>query len=148
MKSFFLILILITLSFISVAQQIKETEVPENVRDVASAQTSSQPITMWVLDKKRGKYIASIISNTAVKGIEISLDGNWIETTEAILPPNLPAPVLRVAKDTFAGYELDNFFLITAPGRAPHYLVDASSDEEDLTITIDPSGKILKKEQR
>ena len=148
MKLFSLILILVTLSLISVAQQIKEIEVPANIREVASAQTSSQPVTMWVLDKKRGKYIASIISNTAVKGIEISLDGKWIETTEAILPLNLPGPVMKVAKDAFPGYELDNFFLITAPGKAPHYTVDASSDDEDLTLMIDPNGKILKKEQR
>lgn len=103
---------------------------------------------MWVLDKKRGKYVASLISNTSMKGVEISLDGKWIETTEAILPTNLPAPVMKVAKDNCPGYELDNFFLITAPGKAPHYSVDASSDEEDITLSIDPTGKILKKEQR
>ena len=41
-----------------------------------------------------------------------------------------------------------NFFYVTAPGKSPHYTVDASSDDEDLTLTIDPSGKILEKEQR
>lgn len=148
MKSFSLFLILIAISFISVAQQIKEGEVPANVRDVAISQTNSQPVTMWVLDKKRGKYIATIISNTSAKGIEISLDGKWIETTEAILPPNLPSPVMKAARDSYPDYDLDNFFLVTAPGKAPHYTVDASSDDEDLTLTIDPNGKILKKEQR
>lgn len=148
MKSFSLILILVTISFFSAAQQIKEAEVPANVREVASTQTNSQPVTMWVLDKKRGKYIASLISNTSVKGIEISLDGKWIETTEAVLPPNVPSPVMAAARNGFPNYELDNFFLITAPGKSPQYSVDASSDDEDLTLTIDPNGKILKKEQR
>ena len=148
MKILSLVLVLSAFSLTSKAQQIKESEVPANVRAVASAQTNSQPVTMWVLDKKRGKYVASLISNTSMKGVEISLDGKWIETTEAILPTNLPAPVMKVAKDNCPGYELDNFFLITAPGKAPHYSVDASSDEEDLTLSIDPTGKILKKEQR
>ena len=148
MKLLPLILVLVTLSFTSLAQQIKENEVPANVREVASAQTNSHPVTMWVLDKKRGKYVASLISDTSMKGVEISLDGKWIETTEAILPSNVPAPVMRVAKDNFPDYELDNFFLITAPGKASHYSVDASSDDEDLTLTIDLTGKILKKEQR
>jgi hypothetical protein len=137
-----------TISFVCGAQQIKESEVPANVKAVASKQNKSQPVTMWVLDKKRGKYIASIISNTAAKGIEISLDGKWIETTEAVLPASLPASVMKAARDGFPNYELDNFFYVTAPDKTPYYTVDASSDDEDLTLTIDPSGKILKKEQR
>lgn len=148
MKSFPLVLVLLTLSFFSEAQQIKESEVPADVRAVASRQTNSQPVTMWVLDKKRGKYIATLISNTAVKGIEISLDGKWIETTEGVLLANVPAPVMKAAKDGFSGYELDNFFCVTAPGKSPHYTIDASSDHEDLTLTIDQNGKILEKEVR
>lgn len=148
MKSFSLFLILVAISFISVAQQIQESEVPANVRDVATAQTNNHPVTMWVLDKKRGKYIASIISNTSAKGIEISLDGKWIETTAAVLPANLPSPVMKAAREGFPGYELDNFFYVTAPGKAPYYTIDASSDDEDLTLTVDPNGKVLKKEQR
>jgi hypothetical protein len=148
MKSFPLFLILITVSFFSFAQQIKESEVPADVKAVASKQTNSQPVTMWVLDKKRSKYIATLISNTAVKGIEISLDGQWIETTEGVLPTNLPASVIKAAKEEFPGYELDNFFYVTAPGKSPYYTIDASSDDEDLTLTIGQNGKILEKEVR
>lgn len=148
MKSVPLVLILVALSFCSAAQQIKESEVPADVKTVASRQADGQPVTMWVLDKKRGKYIASIVSNTAVKGIEISLEGKWIETTEGVLPTRLPEPVMKAAKDGFPGYELDNFFYITSPDKAPFYTIDASSDDEDLTLSIDESGKVLKKEQR
>jgi hypothetical protein len=148
MKSFPLFLILLTVSFFSFAQQIKESEVPANVKAVASKQTDSQPVTMWVLDKKRSKYIATLISNTAVKGIEISLDGKWMETTEGVLPSNLPPSVMKAAKEGFPGYEIDNFFYVTAPDKSPYYTIDASSDDEDLTLTIDQNGKILEKEQR
>ena len=148
MKSFPLFLILLTVSFFSSAQQIKENEVPPDVKAVAFEQTNSQPVTMWVLDKKRSKYIATLISNTAVKGIEISLDGKWIETTEGVFPTNLPASVMKAAKEGFPGYELDNFFYVTAPGKSPYYTIDASSNDEDLTLTIDQNGKILEKEQR
>ena len=67
------------------AQQIKEAEVPANVKTVAAKQSNGQPVTMWVLDKKRGKYIASVISTTAVAGIEISLDGKWIDCQRQVL---------------------------------------------------------------
>ncbi len=142
------VLFFLTLSFTCAAQQIKETEVPANVKAVALKQTNNRPVTMWVLDKKRGKYIASVISNTAVMGIEISLDGKWIETTEGVLPGKMPAAVMKTANEGFPGYELDNFFYVTAPNISPYYTVDASSDDEDLTLSIDSNGKILEKKQR
>ena len=142
------ILFLFTLSFACVAQQINESEVPANVKTVALKQSNDQAITMWVLDKKRNKYIASVISNTAVLGIEISLDGKWIETTAGVLPEKMPAAVMKSVKESFPGYDLSNFFHITSPNKSPYYSVDASSDDEDLTLSLDPSGKILEKEQQ
>jgi hypothetical protein len=148
MKIIPVLLLLLTFSLTCAAQQLKEGEVPANVRAVASKQNSNQPITMWVLDKKRGKYIATVISNTAVRGIEISLNGNWLETTEGVAPVNLPGPVMKAASEGFPGYELDNFFYYTSPDKAPYYSIDASSDDEDLTLSIDADGKILQKKVR
>lgn len=141
------ILFFLTLSFACAAQQLKEAEVPPNVSAIAQKQSNNHPITMWVLDKKRSKYIATVISNTTMLGIEISLDGKWIETTTAVLPDKMPAPVMTALKD-YSKYELDNFFYITSPDKSSYYTVDASSDDEDLTISVDPAGKILKKVQR
>jgi hypothetical protein len=143
-----LFLFFITICSVCAAQQIKETDVPAGVKTVALKQSNNQPITMWVLDKKRGKSVASVISNTAVQGIEITLDGKWIETTSGVRPDNMPAAVLKTAQEGFQGYELDNYFYITAPDKSPYYTVDASSDDEDLTLSIDPNGKILEKKQR
>lgn len=148
MKTISILVLLLSLSLACAAQQIKETEVPANVKAVAAKQNSDQPITMWVLDKKRGKYVASMFSNTAVRGIEISLDGKWLETTEGVLPDNVPAVVMKAAKEGFSDYELSNFFYITAPDKAPYYSIDASSDDKDLTLSIDKDGIILEKETR
>ena len=143
-----LVFLLIAVCSVCRAQQLKDAEVPANVKAVAAKQSNGQPITMWVLDKKRGKYIASIVSTTTVAGIEISLDGKWIETTAGVAPNKMPAAVMQAASDGFPGYELDNFFYVTSGDKSPYYSVDASSDDEDLTLTIDPNGKILKKETR
>ena len=148
MKTFFLILLALTLSFFTSAQQIKDSEVPANVKAVALKQANSQPVTMWVLDKKRGKYIASVISRTTFKGIEISLDGKWIETTEGLQASNVPGPVIKAAVDGFPSFELSNFFYITSPDKSAYYAIDASSDEEDLRLSIDPNGNVLEKKQR
>jgi len=143
-----ILLFALVLAFSSAAQQIKESDVPANVKVLALKQSSNEPITMWVLDKKRNKYIATVVSTTAVMGIEISLDGNWIETTAGVFPDKMPAPVMKAAADGFPGYELDNYFYITTPDKSPYYIVDASSDDEGLTLSIDPKGKILEKKQR
>ena len=143
-----LVIFFMVLCSVCTAQQIKEAEVPANVKAVAVKQSNNQPISMWVLDKKRGKYIASIVTSTAVQGIEVSLDGKWIKTTSGVHPNKMPAAVMKTASESFPGYELDNFFYVTAPDKAPYYNVDASSDDEDLTLTVDPNGKILEKEQR
>ena len=117
MKSISPILFFLILSSMCLAQQIKESEVPASVKSVALKQNNNQPITMWVLDKNRNKYVASFISNTAVRGIEISLDGKWLETTEGVFPDKMPAAVMKTAKDGFPGYELDNFFLCYSAGQ-------------------------------
>lgn len=130
------------------AQVVKESEVPSNVRATALQQNKNEAVSSWVLDKKRGKYVATTISTTAMRGIEVSLDGKWIQTTEAVLPQNMPAAVMSSARKAYTDYELDNFFYVTEPDKRPYYSIDASSDEEDLTLTIDPSGKILEKKSR
>jgi hypothetical protein len=143
-----ILLFALVLSFPSAAQQIKESDVPSNVKAVALKQSNNQPITMWVLDKKRNKYVATVVSTTAVMGIEVSLEGNWIETTAGVFPDKMPAPVMKAAVESFPGYELDNYFYITTPDKSPYYTVDASSDDEDLMLSIDSNGKILEKKQR
>jgi hypothetical protein len=89
-----------------------------------------------------------VVSNTAMLGIEIGLDGKWIETTQAVFPEKMPAAVMKGAKDGFPGYELSNFFYITTPDNSAYYTINASSDDEDLTLSIEPGGKILEKKQR
>jgi len=76
MKTIPVLLVLLVLSIACAAQQVKESEVPANVKAVASKQSNNQPVTMWVLDKKRNKYVASVITQTAVQGIELDLTEN------------------------------------------------------------------------
>ena len=143
-----ILLFFVTICSVCAAQQIKESDVPANVKELALKQSSNEPITMWVLDKERNKYLATVVSTTAVMAIEISVDGKWIETTTAVFPDKMPAPVMKAATDGFPGYELDNYFYVTTPDKSPYYIVDASSDDEGLTLSIDPKGKILEKKQR
>jgi len=145
---FCFVIALVTTSHSTLAQIVKEGDVPHNVRATAVKQNKNEPVSSWVLDKNRERYVATTISVTAMRGIEISLEGDWLQTTEGVLPQKMPAAVMASAKKSCPEFELDNFFYVTAPGAPPFYSVDASSEDEDFTLSIDPAGKILEKESR
>lgn len=131
------------------AQQIKEAEVPANIRTVVTQQSDKQPVTLWVLDKKRKKYIASIIRVPVLRNIEVSLDGKWLCTTDALTSDQFPLVVMQTVRESFLdkGYEGSNYIYIQEPG-SKRYAVDLSSDDEDLHVVLDPAGKVLSKEAR
>ncbi|MEJ1237190.1 hypothetical protein WBG78_03615 [Chryseolinea sp. T2] len=127
-------------------QVVKDADVPAVVKATAIKQNKNEAVQSWVLDKNRGKYIATTLHANVLRGIEISFDGKWLQTTESILPQNMPSAVIGAAKKEYPEHELSNLFYITQPDKASYYTIDASSDDEDVTLTIDPSGKILEKE--
>lgn len=145
MKIFSLVVLLVITTFCH-AQVVKEAEVPAHVKATALKQNKNTPVQSWVLDKNRGKYIATTLTANALRGIEISLDGKWLQTTESILPQNMPQTVMNAAKKAYPKHEFSNLFYVTQPDKASYYTVDASSDDEDVTLTIDPTGKILETE--
>ena len=127
-------------------QVVKDADVPAVVKATALKQNKNEAVQSWVLDKNRGKYIATTLRSNTLRGIEVSFDGKWLQTTESILPHNMPPVVMNAAKSACPAHELSNLFYITQPEKAAYYTIDASSDDEDVTLTIDPSGKILEKE--
>jgi hypothetical protein len=70
-------------------------------------QNDKQPVTLWVLDKNRKKYIASVIRVPVLRNIEVSLGGKWLRTTDALSPDKLPASVMKTVRTDFLdkGYE-------------------------------------------
>ena len=149
MKYICSLFLLCCISSTAFAQQVKETEVPANIRAVVTQQSDKQPITLWVLDKNRKKYIASIIRVPVLRNIEVSLDGKWLRTTDAVSPDQFPPVVMRSVHENFLdkGYEGSNYIFIQEPS-SKRYAVDVSSDDEDLHVVLDPSGKVLSKEAR
>lgn len=149
MKYIFSFLLLLHIGAAVCAQQVKEGEVPVNIRTVVAQQNDKQPVTLWVLDKNRKKYIASIIHVPVLRNIEVSLDGKWLRTTDALSPDKFPAAVIQTLRADFLnkGYEGSNYVFIQEPA-SKRYAVDLSSDDEDLHLVLDPSGKVLSKEAR
>ena len=149
MKYIFSLLLLLHIGAAACAQQVKEADVPANIRTVAAQQSDKQPITLWVLDKNRKKYIASIIRVPVLRNIEVSLDEKWLRTTDALSPDKFPTVVMNTVRTNFLdkGYDGSNYIFIQEPA-SKRYAVDLSSDDEDLHVVLDSSGKVLSKEAR
>jgi hypothetical protein len=149
MKYIYSFLLLLHIGAAAYAQQVKEAEVPANIRTVVAQQNDKEPVTLWVLDKNRKKYIASVIRVPVLRNIEVSLGGKWLRTTDALSPDKLPASVMKTVRTDFLdkGYEGSNYIFIQEPA-GKRYAVDLSSDDDDLHLVLDPSGKVLSKEAR
>jgi hypothetical protein len=129
------------------AQKVDEKDVPGAIVSLAKSKSKGQQVTMWVRDKNRGKYIATILNDKAPLVIEISMKEEWLVTNHLMLETGLPLAALKMLKETYLskGYEASNFVFVEEPGRS-YYQVDVSSEDEDLGITFDATGKILEKE--
>jgi hypothetical protein len=131
------------------AQKVDEKDVPAAIISLAKSRSNGQHVMMWVRDKNRGKYIATILNDKAPLMIEINMKGEWLATSHLMLETSFPSAALKTLKETYLdkGYDASNFVFVEEPGRL-YYQVDVSSKDEDLDITFDVYGKILTKEVR
>jgi hypothetical protein len=149
MKKSIVIIIVMLLNAACFAQQIKDSEVPAGIKSTALSKFPTGSTPFWVLDQNRKKYIASVLNPpTLMRMVEVGFDGKWLGTTDGVLPEKLPAGVSNTLRKNYLdnGYEASNYFYTQEPGVSPYYLIEVSNDDESLELTLDASGKILKKE--
>ena len=147
MKRLIFLLVAVLTTALCNAQVVKESQVPANVKAVANTKLEGLKVGSWVLDKNRGYYVGTATSKDIFKMVTISLDGKWIETNQALQPGQVPAAIMASLKKNYLskGYEGSNYVFVTDT-KGKYYMADMSSDDEDLEITLDTNGKILKKE--
>lgn len=143
------LLLLLLLHHLSNAQKVAEKEVPANIVLAAKARAGGSPVTMWVRDQNRNKYIATVISPRQFMLIEVSMKGQWLGTQNALKEADFPAVPMKTIREKYLnkGYEASNYVFIEEPGRT-YYTVDVSSDDEDLAVELDGNGRILEAKAR
>jgi len=148
MKKLLLTAVIIGVCTIIRAQQIKDSEVPANVRSLAALKLPTAANPLWALDKNRKWYTASVMNTTIMRVVEVSVDGKWLGTTDGVPPHKMPAAVMTTLKSEYLenGYEAFRYFFVDKPGFDPCYLVDISFEDEDLRLTFSPAGEVLKQE--
>ena len=152
-KIIFVLLCFVSISPAAQAQAIDEKGVPANIRSVAEDHLGEDPVSLWVLDRNRDKYVATVLIETRFRTVEISLSGKWIATTDA-LPE---AKVLQVVKQTIQekyatrGFEISNIsnyqFVRDSSGTS-FYSAEMTSDDQDLYVTFNSKGQVLREEER
>lgn len=143
------LLLLLLLQHLSHAQKVAEKDVPANIALAVKARSGGSPVTMWVRDQNRGKYIATVISPAAFKLIEVDMKGQWLGTQSALQEVDFPAAPMKTIREKYLskGYEGSNYVFVEEPGRT-YYTVDVSSEDEDLEVELDASGRILEAKAR
>lgn len=136
-------------SQVALAQKVDEKTVPTSIRTAASKHLDGNVVSFWVLDKSRNKYVATVLTKTLFRTVEVSLAGKWIATTDALLESRLPPQVLKSLQDKYVskGYESSNFQFIR-DDTGTYYSAEVSSDDRDLFIILSENGQVLSEEER
>lgn len=132
----------------SVAQQVKEKDVPAGIIATAKSKGGNRSITMWVYDSRDKKYVASIFEGK-IQVIEVSTDNKWLATTTAMQEKDFPANIMKTLNDQFVskGFELSNFAFIEEPSTS-FYVVEVDSEDEGFDLRISKAGEIIRKEAK
>lgn len=129
------------------AQQLKENDVPPNVKAVVRAHNKGEKVSVWIKDGTRGTYVATSISESYLATVETSLKGDWIRTTTALEPASLPLAVMATLRTTYLnkGYEGSNYVQVEEPNQVLYYAMEVTSEDETLELRINPKGRIVSK---
>src|SRR5690606_3638807 len=123
-------------------QKVEEKSVPADIRSVAKAQLDGHAVGLWVLDKARDKYVASVLNETLFRTVEISLSGKWLATTDALQENKVPTAVMKAIQEKYMakGFEASNYQFVRDSKAGLFYSVELTSDERDLYLTLSEKG--------
>lgn len=132
------------------AQTVDEKEVPSNVRSVVAEHIAGHPVSLWVKDKNRDKYVATVLSENMLRIVEVSMSGKWIATTDGLMESKVPSVVMKTIQEKYVskGYEASNFQFVRESDGTNFYGADMSSEDRDLFVTFSLKGQVLQEEER
>src|SRR5690606_33989292 len=140
---------LLTVTNTVLGQKVDEKNVPADIRAVARVQHEGNAVGLWVLDKSRDRYVASVLEETHFRTVEISLAGKWLTTTDALQEKNGPAAVMKTVREKYLteGFEASNYLFVRDSKGGDFYSVELTSDTSDVYLTLTEKGQLLREEE-
>ncbi|TSA33850.1 MAG: hypothetical protein D4R64_13385 [Porphyromonadaceae bacterium] len=121
----------------------QKTEVPEVAKKAFATKFTEAKSVKWSSESAT-EFEAEFKLNGKEMSANFNKKGEWLETEVSVEKADLPAAVLKTIESQFAGYKLDEIASVETPGMKA-FEVSLAKEKEEIEVTIDPKGKVIKK---
>jgi hypothetical protein len=142
-----LILVASSLSLINVAkaQDLKENQVPDLVKQSFSKVYPNIKVDNW--EKEAANYEAEFHLNNVESSALFSEQGNFIELEQEIVLTDLPKAAIDYCHLNYKDYKLNEAAVITDVYKKATYEVELKKGKEKFDLLFDEQGNFNKKEE-
>jgi hypothetical protein len=142
-----LILVASSLSLINVAkaQDLKENQVPDLVKQSFSKVYPNIKVDTW--EKEAVNYEAEFHLNNVESSALFSEQGNFIELEQEIVLTDLPKAAVDYCHLNYKDYKLNEAAVITDVYKKATYEVRLKKGKEKFDLLFDEQGNFIKKEE-
>jgi hypothetical protein len=142
-----LILVASSLSLINVAkaQDLKENQVPDLVKQSFSKVYPNIKVDTW--EKEAVNYEAEFHLNNVESSALFSEQGNFIELEQEIVLTDLPKAAIDYCHLNYKDYKLNEAAVITDVYKKATYEVELKKGKEKFDLLFDEQGNFIKKEE-
>jgi hypothetical protein len=142
-----LILVASSLSLINVAkaQDLKENQVPDLVKQSFSKVYPNIKVDTW--EKEAVNYEAEFHLNNVESSALFSEQGNFIELEQEIVLTDLPKAAIDYCHLNYKDYKLNEAAVITDVYKKATYEVELKKGKEKFDLLFDEQGNFNKKEE-
>lgn len=125
-----------------------QVKVPEAAKAAFAKKFPTAQSVKWGEEKEDNAEVvfeAEFKLNGKATSANFNSKGEWQETELTVVKTDLPAEVLKTIESQFAGYKLGEMASVETP-KGKSFEILMSKAKAKIEVVIDPSGKVVKKE--
>ncbi len=136
------VLLIFAMLLLQVGVFAQVSDVPANVQKTFKAKCPSSTDVEWTAGES---YTASFWVGTLYKEAIFASNGQWVQTSTVMDEEELPESVKSSLKTTLGEIYITYILKLETNNGSASYVIDLSSETENLQVTTDMAGQILKK---
>jgi uncharacterized membrane protein YkoI len=146
MKTASVLCLVVLMSGFASAQKLKESEVPEAVKNAFNQKFSGVKEVKW---SKESATVFEVEFEVAEHEQSATFDnsGRWTGTETEIKKSELPATVQATIAKEFSGYKIDEAEKAESPDHGSFYEVELKNGKQKYEVQLSAEGKVIKKEE-
>jgi len=134
------------MSGFSSAQKLKESEVPEAVKNAFHQKFSGAKEVKWSKESA-AEFEAEFEVGEQEQSATFDNTGKWTGTETEIKKSELPATVQATISKEFSGYKIDEAEKAESPDKDSFYEVELKNGKLKYEVQLSGDGKVIRKEE-